>query len=182
MSDTGDGIEGLIGRIDRYVAIEHGLFVLLGQRSIKVDDPSAASLLATHSRQHAWHADLWRERRPVLTSTRPDAVDPDAAAAAMEPVLAMLSQAASAAVFCAGLYRVLLPRLVVAYDRELRRARAGVDGPTERLASLVLFDCLEQWKAGEAFVVSSISRAVSPDSLWRFCARLEASIVHGGTW
>lgn len=178
--ESSGGIEGLLTRIDRYVALEQGLFAELGARAGAVTDASAAGMLATHSRQHAWHAELWSERRPVLTSTRPDPVVDGGTA--MAPVLQVLSQAASTPVVAAGVYRVVLPRLIVAYEREVRIARLGVDGPTERVASLALFDLVEQWKAGEQYVESTLGRAVTPDALWRFASRLEATVVHSGGW
>jgi hypothetical protein len=67
----------------------------------------------------------------------------------------------------AGLYRVVLPRLIASYTDHLSRTTAVADGPTIRALRLVLADEIEDWRAGEILVQELLR---TPDDVDRACA------------
>ena len=54
-----------------YCFVERRLFELTGAWSVEVDRPGVAVQLDRVSQQHAWHAELWAERLPVLAGVEP---------------------------------------------------------------------------------------------------------------
>jgi hypothetical protein len=75
-----------------------------------------------------------------------------------------------------GLYRVVLPRLAVAYRGWLERLDPASDGPTIRWLSFVVADELDDWREGEAMVQSFLR---SPSDVARAAAqqaRLESLV------
>jgi hypothetical protein len=148
---------------------EHRLFELTGGWASAPGVPPAARVhLFEASAQHAWHATLWYDRLPVLAG-----VERDRLTRPLGPVLAPLMAALGeppepgpateggtdsegaeerALGFLAGLYRVVLPRLVDSYRRHGRRLAPSADGPSIRAVSLVVRDEEEQLAAGGAIV------------------------------
>ncbi len=63
-----------------YRWIENALYRLLGEWVIDMPIPAVQLHLDAQSMRHAWHADLWAERLPVLAG-----VDPDGLTAAVRP-------------------------------------------------------------------------------------------------
>jgi hypothetical protein len=118
-----------------------------------------------YSQQHAWHAELWAERLPVLESldpatlTRPPSVEVD-------KLLGMLAGGAPGQAPAAGgtllrlvaLARVVLPRLIAGYGLHLRRAAPVADGPVVRSLRLVMRDEIEAWQATETLVQTLVDR------------------------
>jgi hypothetical protein len=55
----------------RWIAVETMLFETLGAAARSPDTPTGARrLLGAWSNRHGWHADLWRERLPVVAHHR----------------------------------------------------------------------------------------------------------------
>jgi len=69
----------LVEVCDAWCAVDLGWFEVLGERVRHEPDPALQRLFATASQRHAWHAELWAQRRPAIPH---DAVHP-----APEPVL-----------------------------------------------------------------------------------------------
>ncbi len=134
--------------IGEYRWIETALYRLLG--GWVSDTPIAAVQvhLDAQSMRHAWHAELWGERLPVMAGSDPDELTrPSPPTAALFAVLSgtlppsdepgsswppaadVLIERPGVLPRLAGLYRVVLPRLVVTYQRHLRAATAVTDGP-----------------------------------------------------
>ena len=53
--------------------VEQRLFEVMGKWSLTYPDPSVQIFLDTYSLRHGWHADLWRDRLPVMAGSDPDA-------------------------------------------------------------------------------------------------------------
>jgi hypothetical protein len=130
MSET---IDELAVGTGRWIALETMLFETLGEWARSDDVPAPARrVLATWCHRHAWHAELWRERMPVIAhhelpthDAAPDFVAPTRAAieadvnAIAEPVLTSMQD------------RV---------DAHLARIDPLLDGPTARILALVAAD------------------------------------------
>lgn len=158
-----------------YRWVEHRLFELTGAWAAEIDLPAVALHLDEVSAQHAWHADLWAQRLPVLDDVDPEALT--APAPGVAPLLDGLAAEEGPVPRLAGLYRVVVPRLLVTYDRHLGRVQLVADGPTARTLRLVLRDELESWQAGEGLLECLLD---GPDAV-RAAAdteiRLESALV-----
>ncbi len=141
-----------------YRWMEQRVFELTGAWAADAADPRVQLHLDEVSIQHAWHAELFADRLPVLDGVDPDALSvPDGPVAG--PLLGALGHLGDSAADAdpltdvrrlAGLYRVVLPRLLVTYDRHLGAAVPATDGPVIRVLRLVLRDESESWLAGES--------------------------------
>jgi hypothetical protein len=181
--------------VGEYRWIEHALYRQLGAW---IPDTAVAAVqvhLDAQSMRHAWHAELWAERLPVLTGADPDGLTvPGPAAAALfatlsgEPPVATgagstwppadeVVERPAALPRLAGLYRVVLPRLVVSYQRHLVVASAVTDGPVARALRLVLNDEIEDWLAGERLVQRLATRPHDVAAVHEFTQRLESAAV-----
>jgi hypothetical protein len=131
-----------------YRWVEHQLFELTGQWSSTAAVPAVRVHFDQQSLAHAWHADLWADRLPML-----DGVDRQALTRPSGPILARLVAAladegtrgddASVATDVrrlTALSRVVLPSLVAEYRSHLGRAVAVADQPTMRVLRLVADD------------------------------------------
>ncbi len=138
--------------------IERRLFELLGRWSALTDHPAATLALDRHAQHAAWRAEQWWDRLPVLAQLdRNSLVDPGRSwrALLVDPA-SEASPAGDGASVEGGIgrlavaYRVLLPRLVVAYDRHARLATPVADGPVIRTLGHVRPDAMADWAEGEA--------------------------------
>jgi hypothetical protein len=187
--------------VGEYRWIEHTLFALLGRW---VEDAPLASVqvhLDAQSMRHAWHAELWAERLPVLSRSDPDRLTvPSAPAATLFGVLGAAiprtvayAGDASAALptdaeadhpgtlpRLAGLYRVVLPRLVVSYERHLAATAEPTDGPVIRALRLVLNDEIEDWRAGEQLIERLVTRPHDVAAVVDYQRHLESALVGAG--
>jgi hypothetical protein len=151
--------------IGSYQWIERRLFEVLGGWVVSEPVPEARLMFDVYSQQHAWHAELWAERLPVLdtvdqaTLTLPPNVEVDR-------LLGMLAGGVPGQAPAAGgtllrlvaMARVVLPRLVAGYGLHLRRAAPVADGPVVRSLRLVARDEIEAWQATETLVQTLVDR------------------------
>jgi hypothetical protein len=145
-------------RIGHYCWIEMRAFETLGAWSAGVPEPKVKAALATHSRQHGWHAELWHDLLPVIGETGVDSYIAPASPALVPFVEALAAPEAADLTIekLVGAYRVLLPHTAVAYGDHLERASPISDGPTMRAIRLVLSDQLDQWREGEALLQAQL--------------------------
>jgi hypothetical protein len=136
---------------------ERRLFELTGAWAAAPGLPDEARILCFEaSAQHAWHAELWEARLPVLPGvdheryTRP-------LGQAVEPLLASLAPGAwdgedeaAGRRFVAGLARVVLPLLLVSYRGFGERLAPVSDGPGIRALTLVVRDEEEEMAAAQS--------------------------------
>lgn len=164
--------------VGEYRWIETALYELLG--SWVADMPVAAVQvhLDGQSLRHVWHAELWGDRLPVMAGSDPDGLTvPSAATAAL---FEELHGRPGALPLIAGLYRVVLPRLVTSYERHLQVTTQVTDGPVARALRLVLNDEIADWHAGERIVERLMARPHDVAAVHEFLQRLETAVVADG--
>lgn len=152
---TGDapalGLFEAARRHGAYTWVEQRLFALSGAWAAAPGLPDVARVhLFEASAQHAWHAELWAARLPVLAGVDPDELTRPAGpgAAALFDALGPGAGAASAGRdvagaatrFLAGLTGVVLPRLLASYHDFSLHLVPVSDGPTIRALALVVAD------------------------------------------
>ncbi len=193
--DAPSTLEASALRMGRYRWIEVCLFEALGGWVAGVPELDAKALLATHSRHHGWHAELWHDLLPALPGTdggssgagtptvdwaSPPGGPGDEQLAAFAAALTEPRAPELTVEKLVGVYRVALPHTIAAYTRHLRAASPVTDGPTIRTLRLVLSDELDHWRDGEILVQSLV---VGPGLLDRAAAhqvRLEKLLVAAG--
>ena len=178
------------GLVGAYRWIEAALHATLGSWVRDAALPAVQVHLDAQSMRHAWHAELWAERLPVLRDADPDAVTVATPAAAA--LFAVLDGGTGPGEeppapgppgtlpLLAGLYRVVLPRLIASYGRHLEVTGPAADGPVRRALRLVLADEVEDVLAGERLVERLIARPHDVAAVHEFTQRLESAVVAAG--
>jgi hypothetical protein len=166
-ADEGGAIplESQAGVIGAYQWIERRLFEVLGAWVMSEPVAEARLMFDIYSQQHAWHAELWAERLPVL-----DALDPATfmvpPSSEVDRLLVLLAggepgqtpAAGGTLPRLVGLARVVLPRLIAGYGLHLRRIAPVAEGPVARSLRLVVRDEIEGWQATETLVQTLVHR------------------------
>ncbi len=131
------------------------LFELTGGWVRGVPELDVKLRLHTDSHHHAWHAELWQQRRGGRGPGGADLTAPpeDGTAEVLE-ALAALGDGATTLEKLVGLYRVVLPHRIAVCRRHRETTSAVRDGPAIRALDLVLGDEEEDWRRGELLVQS----------------------------
>ncbi len=162
-----------------YCWLERRLYELTGAWAGEAAPPEVQIHLDEVSWQHAWHSELWSARLPVLDGIDPEALTrPSGPAAA--PLLDALAELDGPVERLAGLYRVVLPRLLATYARHLRRGAAVADAPGMRALRLVRWDEIMSWEAGEALLQGLLTGPEEAAAAAGAQQRLESSVVASG--
>jgi hypothetical protein len=190
--------------IGEYRWIEHALYALLGRWVEEAPLPSVQVMLDAQSMRHAWHAELWADRLPVLASTDPDRLTVPSTPTAVLFGMLGVSVPRGAGIGeraltgfeielraedgepvgtlprLAALYRLVLPRLVASYESHLAAAAEPTDGPVIRALRLVRSDEIEDWRAGERLVERLMTRPHDVAVVGDYLRRLESALVGAG--
>ena len=185
--------------VGEYRWIEATLFATLGAWVTALPLAGVQELLDAQSMRHAWHAELFAERLPVRAGADPDGLTtPSPATAALFAALDGIevpevgpgsswppadragAPRPGALPRRAGLYRVVVPRLVTTYTRHLRVTVPVADGPLRRALRLVLRDEVEDWLAGERLVQRLVQRPHDVAAVYEFQEHLESVAVAAG--
>jgi hypothetical protein len=177
-ADTPLDLHQAASLLGAYCAIERRLFEVTGAAA---NDPEAGSetavLLSSLSAEHAWHAELWADRLPVLSSLEVAGLvvlPPD-----VDAVFDDLSSAGPLEQL-SGLFRVVLPRLVSSYARHEASASPAAEAPTRRALRLVLADETEEWARGESLVEGILTTPQAVEAAGEAVIRLESRLVGAG--
>jgi hypothetical protein len=151
--------------IGSYQWIERRLFEVLGGWVASEPVAEARLMFDVYSQQHAWHAELWADRLPVLDSldqatlTLPPSVEVDRLLGLLAGGVPGQAPAAGGTLLrLVALARVVLPRLIAGYGLHLRRAAPVADGPVVRSLRFVTRDEIEAWQAIETLVQTLVHR------------------------
>ena len=168
--------------------VESRLFAVTGGWATSAPLPAAQVHFAGQSARHARHAELWRQRIPVLAWVDPDALT----IAPSGPVEAALDRlvgiaggdgaggengSPGALPLLAGLARVVLPRLVVSYQRHRARCSQVADGPVIDTLDVVLADTVDDWRRCEGMVQELAVRPHDLAAVHQFVDDLERLLV-----
>lgn len=160
-------LEETVAALRRWAAIEEATFALLGGWVRSTPEPGPKLLFAEQSHHHAWHAELWRERGPVVPGMAvPAPLGIDAFFAAAGDLVATPERLVAA-------FLVLGRRMVAEYRAALGAASAITDGPMARGLFLVLADAERDLAAGEDLLRGDGSEG--PDAHQAVRAELEAA-------
>jgi hypothetical protein len=197
-ADASLPLETTAALVGEYRWIETALYATLGAWVVDLPLAGVQVHLDAQSMRHAWHAELFADRLPVRSGVDPDALTrPSPAAAALlaamdgvEPVgdgpgaswppEGEAVPRPGALPRLAGLYRVVLPRLVTTYTRHLWVTSPVADAPLRRALTLVLRDATEDWMAGERLVQRLVDRPHDVAAVYEFLERLESVAVGAG--
>jgi hypothetical protein len=183
--------------------VERRLFEVLGAWSAHTAGADATLALDRHAQHAAWRAAQWWDRLPVLAGVDREAlVAPGRQWRALDgPGLDDLVAASAApdstdtsaetdgeapggperdhpdVAVLAVAYRVLLPRVVVAYARHLPRTSPLADGPVVRTLGQVRADAAADWAEGEARLQALLVDAAAVDAAAAAAAAAERRLV-----
>ena len=146
-------VEESVERIVGYKWCEQQLSAALGGWVATIPELDVKALLGPHCYQHAWHADLWRQRLPELREANEDRAEPanEAFARFMEE-LTSPDDGDLTIEKLVGIYRVLIPHLLATYTFHRKVTSDIADAPTVRLLKFMLDDDLEQLVEGEMMI------------------------------
>jgi hypothetical protein len=172
--------------VGEYRWIEGTLYSTLGSWVVDMPIPAVQLQVDGQSMRHAWHAELWAERLPVLAG-----VDAERLSVPSRPTQALFAALGGeelpggegppgALPRLAALYRVVLPRLVTSYVRHLAVASPITDGPIARALRLVLNDEMDDWHTGERLVQRLVTRPHDVEAVHQFQQQLESVVVAAG--
>jgi hypothetical protein len=173
------GILAVASAIGRSAWLEDAVFAGMGAAQGRVDAEVLVALFARHVRQHAWHAEVWRERLPELREIAVDALVV-APTDGIDDVIERLSAAAGEvpdAAVAAGWYRTVVPYLVTRYDELAPRLTVVADDPVRRWLGFVVADEVTAWREGESVVRRLATDPDAVREVARFQADLEALLV-----
>jgi hypothetical protein len=175
-------LEASARRIGHYCWIEMRAFEILGAWTATVPEPAVKAALATHSRQHGWHAEVWHDLLPVIGETGVDSYITPATPALVAFVEALAAPEAADLTIekLVGAYRVLLPHAAVTYADHLDHASPISDGPAIRALHLVLADQLDHWHEGEALLRAQVRSAADVDRAASHQLQLERLLLAAG--
>jgi hypothetical protein len=158
--------------------VELRLFEILGGWVSSTDDLDAKLLFDRHSQHHAWRGDQWWDRLPVLAD-----VDRSGLVAAPSGQVAEVAVALEGLdgtiPRLAGAYRLVLPRLVAAYEQHRLEASPPSDAAVMRTLDIVLPDAVADWRHGEVLLQQLLAEETQVQLAADTVARLERLLVKG---
>jgi len=153
-------------RLRGWAWIERRLFEVVGRWATDTPEPDIARWLATAAHHHAWRADLWDERVPVLHDV--EAAAPPAGWAAL-----LDGSPATTVLRLDTLAEVALPALLAEYEEALAGASEVADGPLARGLRLAIPDATEDRQSALALLAVAADDAQVADHRSSMRALLE---------
>ena len=146
-------VEESVERIANYKWAEQQISAALGGWVATIPELDVKAMFGPHCYQHAWHADLWRQRLPELREANEDRAEPaNEAFAEFMSELTGPDDADATIEKLVGIYRVLVPHLLATYSFHQRVTSDIVDAPTVRLLKFMIDDDVEQLITGEMMI------------------------------
>ncbi len=146
-------VEESVERIVNYAYCERQLSAALGGWGATIPELDVKALLGRHTYEHAWHADLWRQRLPELREADENRAEP--ASEAFKHFMDEVTSPDAPELTIeklVGVYRVLLPHLLAVYTFHQKVTSDIVDAPTVRSLKFILDDDHVQFVEGEMLI------------------------------
>ena len=143
-------VEGSAQRIRHYRYVEERMMRTLGGWIALTPELSAKLLLGRHVWDCAQHADLWGKRLPELRAPAQQSEPPGEAFVGFMELLESPEAFHQTAERLAGVYRVLKPCLLAAYERHLGEANPVYEPPTRRILQRCIGEERRHIAAGES--------------------------------
>jgi hypothetical protein len=139
-------------RLGEWVWCERRWFEVLGAWSTSTPEPAATVLFGEMSRRHGWHAELFWDRLPELSTLDAASLvrSPGPATERLFEALGTLDGEPVDVRRLVGAYRVVLPMLVAEYRGALASSSPVAEPSLQRWLQLVLADDLDEWGRGES--------------------------------
>jgi hypothetical protein len=146
-------VEESVERIVNYKWAEERISAALGGWVATIPELDVKAMLGPACYQHAWHADLWRQRLPELKEANEHRSEPanDAFVTFMNE-LTSPDDADLTVEKLVGVYRVLVPHLLAVYTFHRHVTSDIVDSPTVRILGFMLDDDHRQLVEGEMMI------------------------------
>ena len=156
---------------------ERRLYGLTGARSATASlSPAVRVHLFEAATRHAWHAQLWEARLPVLAGW-----DPEELTVPGDPVAGTLLDAVAGlegdAAVLAGLYQVAVPALLASYLRHRDALDEASGRPAQRVLGVVIPGTGAELAAGTALL--GVLAAPEAETAQRTVAALASLTGHG---
>jgi hypothetical protein len=174
-------VEESVQRIVHYKWAEQHLSAAIGGWVATIPELDVKAMLGPHCYQHAWHADLWRQRLPELREKDEARAEPpnDAFIEFMDELTS--PEAADATIEkLVGIYRVLVPHLLAVYSYHQRVTSDIVDAPTVRILKFMIDDDIEQLICGEMMVQDLARTAKLRTRAGKWQTHLDVLLVKAG--
>lgn len=152
-------VEESVERIVNYKWAEQHLSAALGGWVATIPELDVKARLGPHCYQHAWHADLWRQRLPELREANEDRSEP-----ANDAFVTFMTELTSpdapelTVEKLVGIYRVIVPHLLATYSFHRHVTSDIVDAPTVRILKFMIDDDVEQLIEGE-MIIQDLARS-----------------------
>ena len=133
-------VDASAARVRRYRYVEERMMRVMGGWIALTPELSAKLLLGRHVWDCARHADAWGRRLPELRAAAQQSEPANAGVARFMDLLETLEGRQDTPERLVGIYRVLKPHLISAYESHLNHANPVYEPPTRR----ILEACLEE--------------------------------------
>jgi hypothetical protein len=168
--------------IGRYCWIEMRLFEILGGWVPDVPELDAKLQLATRSRHHGEHAELWHGLVPTIGGEPAGRFvePPSPGFAAFLDAVSEPTGPGSTVERLVGAHRVLLPHALATYERHLSGASGPADRPTARALQRVVSDERDESAEGERLLGLLLLTADDVDRAASYQEHLENLLLASG--
>jgi hypothetical protein len=168
--------------LGRYCWVEMRLFEMLGTWVPDVPELDSKLHLATQSRHHGEHAELWHGLVPTFEGEPAERYiePPSAGFVVFLDAVAEPSGPGTTVEKLVGAHRVLLPHALATYERHLSGASGYADGPTARALQRVVSHERDESAEAESLLRSLLLTAVDVDRAASHQARLENLLLASG--
>jgi uncharacterized ferritin-like protein (DUF455 family) len=168
-------VDATVDRLRRFVYLETQCFFLLGGYFNFIPEWEVKGAISLHLWQDAEHS-TWLRTRITEMRTPPHHLDkvPDPA---LEAFILELRQAANTAEFLCGIYGVLKPELLAAYEALFAASHPIADHPTRRFLRFMIEEEREQISWGRGALAAL---RPSPESTSAWEAHLRACLAAAG--
>ena len=174
-------VEESVERIVNYKWAEERISAALGGWVATIPELDVKAMLGPACYQHAWHADLWRQRLPELKEANEHRSEPanDAFVTFMDE-LTSPDDADLTVEKLVGVYRVLVPHLLAAYTFHRHVTSDIVDAPTVRILGFMLDDDHRQLVEGEMMIQDLASDPKLRERAGKWHTHLDVLLARSG--